>query len=104
MPPRRSANPQATAVRVLFNFNTSSAGNPTVLNVIVNGHVHTVPWPYPDNAQYDWRTFAVTIPVTDLVAGTNVVQLGGDVGLVYSKRRHRVGGRDRRRAGPSWIE
>jgi hypothetical protein len=78
------ANPQATAVRVLFNFTNSANPNPTMLNVIVNGHAHTVPWPYPDTLDNTWRTFAVTIPITDLVAGTNVVQLGGDQPLVTS--------------------
>jgi hypothetical protein len=70
------ANPQASAVRVLFNFYCSAL--PTVLNVTVNGHAHPTPWPYPDQLLNTWRTFAVTIPVTDLVAGTNVVQIGTD--------------------------
>jgi Putative Ig domain len=73
------ASPQATAVRVLFQF--SGEENPVlpkVLNVIVNGHAHSTPWPYPDKLVGTWRTLAVTIPVTDLVAGTNVVQLGAD--------------------------
>ncbi len=74
------ANPQASAARVLFNFNGEAHPDPTVLNVIVNGHSHTVPWPYPDQVQFTWRTFAVTVPLTDLVAGTNVVQLGADTG------------------------
>ena len=42
------------------------------------------PWPYPDTLQYTWRTFAVTIPITDLVPGTNVVQLGSDQPMVTS--------------------
>jgi hypothetical protein len=73
------ANPQATGVRVLFQF--SGEENPVlpkVLNVVVNGHAHSTPWPYPDKLVGTWRTLAVTIPVTDLVAGTNVVQLGAD--------------------------
>jgi hypothetical protein len=77
------ANPQAAAVRVLFNFSSSMGPNPTALNVIVNGHAHTVPWPFHDNIQ-GWRTYAVTIPITDLVAGTNVVQLGATVEEVFS--------------------
>ena len=76
------ANPNAAAVRVLFNFFLETSA--TVLNVTVNGHAHQVPWPFPDNATFTWRTFAVTIPVTDLVAGTNVVQLGADQNLVSS--------------------
>jgi hypothetical protein len=78
------ANPQAAAVRVLFNFTGEVNPNPTVLNVIVNGHSHSAPWPYPDQRQNTWRTFAVTIPIADLVTGTNVVQLGGDTPLLFS--------------------
>jgi len=78
------ANPQAEAVRVLFNFTAETSQNPQILNVIVNGHSHSAPWPYPDQLQNTWRTFAVTIPIADLVAGTNVVQLGSDVPLLVS--------------------
>lgn len=70
------ANPQAAAVRVLFNF--SHQDTPTVLNVIVNGHAHPTPWPYPDTDAFAQRTLAVTIPITDLVPGTNVVQIGSN--------------------------
>jgi hypothetical protein len=52
--------------------------------VIVSGHVHSSPWPYPDQIIHSWRTFAVTIPITDLIAGTNVVQLGADKAEVFS--------------------
>jgi hypothetical protein len=76
------ANPNPAAVRVLFNF--LAQPNPTVLNVVINGHTHSVPWPYPDQTANTWRTFAVTIPVTDLVPGTNVVQLGTDQTTVTS--------------------
>jgi hypothetical protein len=72
------ANPQASAVRVLFNFTNELSPNATVLNVTVNGHANPTPWPYPDTLQNTWRTFAVTIPITQLVPGTNVVQLGSD--------------------------
>ena len=78
------ANPQAAAPEVLFNFNGAVYPNPTSLNVIVNGHAHTVPWPYPDQLTQTWRTYAVTIPLTDLVAGTNVVQLGADMAQIFS--------------------
>lgn len=78
------ANPQATAARVLFSFNSEQGANPTSLNVIVNGHAHSVPWPYPDNSNTDWKTFAVTVPLTDLVAGTNTVLLGSNVQEVFA--------------------
>jgi hypothetical protein len=77
-------NPQASAVRVLFNFRNVFSPIPTVLNVTVNGHAHPTPWPYPDALPNTWRTFAVTIPITDLVPGTNVVQLGSDQSMVTS--------------------
>lgn len=82
--PGLPANPQAAAARVLFSFNSENRPNPTVINVTVNGHVHSVPWPYPDQLIYSWRTFAVTIPLTDLIAGTNVVQLGSNVAEVFA--------------------
>jgi hypothetical protein len=68
------ANPQAAVVRVLFNFFHYTP--PATINVVVNGHAHSTPWPYPDSLPMGWRTLAVTVPITDLVAGTNVVQLG----------------------------
>lgn len=78
------ANPQATAVRVLFNFTNIFAPIPTTINVTVNGHAHSVGWPYPDTIQNTWRTFAVTVPITDLVTGTNVVQIGTDQATITS--------------------
>jgi hypothetical protein len=39
------ADPQAAAVRVLFNFFNQFSPIPTMLNVIVNGNAHTAPWP-----------------------------------------------------------
>jgi hypothetical protein len=76
------ANPQAAAARVLFNFYHESPVR--TLNVIVNGHAHPTPWPFPDTQAYRWRTYAVTIPISDLVSGTNVVQLGSDQSMVTS--------------------
>jgi hypothetical protein len=76
------ANPKAAAVRVLFNFYQQSPAK--TLNVIVNGHAHPTPWPFPDTQTFMWRTYAVTIPITDLVPGTNVVQLGSDQAMITS--------------------
>lgn len=74
--PNMPANRQAAVVRVLFNFFHELP--PTTVTVTVNGHAHSVPWPYSDQSFGRWRTYAVTIPVTDLVAGTNVVTIGAD--------------------------
>lgn len=70
------ANPNPTLVRLMFNFATTLI--PTQINVTVNGHSHTQSWPYPDSAQATWRTDAITIPVSDLVAGMNAVTIGAD--------------------------
>jgi hypothetical protein len=76
-------NPNPALVRVAFDFfDDGCCADPTVINVIVNGHAHPTPWPYPDTMNNSWRTLAVTIPVSDLVAGTNVVQLGADQPLI----------------------
>jgi len=76
------ANPQAAAVRVLFNFFHFDPFS--TLNVTVNGHAYSTPWPYPDRIQNTWRTFAITISLSDLVPGTNVVQFSSDQALVTS--------------------
>jgi hypothetical protein len=78
------ANPNASAVRVLFNLTEEMNPIPTVINVVVNGHAHPTKWPYPDSTTNTWRTMAVTVPVSDLVPGTNVVQLGADRPLATS--------------------
>jgi len=70
------AAPTAAAVRVLFNFFHWDA--PTVLNLTINGHSHVAPWPYPERQGFTWRTLAVSIPITDLVPGTNAVTIGAD--------------------------
>jgi hypothetical protein len=64
----------ADAVRVLFNF--FHYDHPNNLTVTVNGHVHPTAWPYPDTNGFTWRTLDVVIPQSDLVTGTNTVQLG----------------------------
>jgi hypothetical protein len=69
---------------VLFDFNEGCGANPTTLNLIVNGNAISVPWPYPDQLECTWRTYAVTVPLTDLVVGTNVVQLGANVAEVFA--------------------
>lgn len=74
--------PTAESVRVLFNFFHEDA--PSVLNLTVNGHPHVVPWPYPETQGFTWRTLAVSIPITDLVPGTNMVTIGANRTVVTS--------------------
>jgi hypothetical protein len=74
---------KASAARVLFNLQSDPSANPSTLNVIVNGHAHSVAWPFPDQIK-GWRTYAVTVPITDLIQGTNTVQLGANTAMVYA--------------------
>jgi hypothetical protein len=74
------ANPNPAAVLVLFNFWHGTP--PTTFTITVNSNVYTVPWPYPDMTNGVYRSYAVTISVTALVPGTNVVQIGADQLLV----------------------
>jgi hypothetical protein len=76
------ANPTADAVRVLFNFTDNT--NPSVINIIVNGQAHAMPWPYPDNGASSWRTLSYVVPISDLVVGENTVQIGGDQTMITS--------------------
>jgi hypothetical protein len=71
------ANPQAAAVRVLFNYLSGSFIQPQNFTLIVNGHDHgPIPSPFTTQQDWNWKTHAVTIPISDLQAGTNVVQIG----------------------------
>jgi hypothetical protein len=72
----------ADVVRLMFNFYHYDA--PTVLTLTVNGNSHTVPWPYPDRDGWTWRTFAVAVPIAELVEGTNVVTIGADTFIATS--------------------
>jgi hypothetical protein len=74
---------KASAARILFNLQSDPSANPSTLNVIVNGHAHNVAWPFPDQIK-GWRTYAVTVPITDLTQGTNTVQLGANTAMVYA--------------------
>lgn len=51
----------------------------TTMQVTVNGHLHSYPWPFvdslPDGRDISPRTFAVPIATSDLVVGTNVVKI-----------------------------
>ena len=76
------AGPAAAAVRVLFNFFHYDA--PTVLTLTINGHSHVVPWPYPERQGFTWRTIAASIPLANLVPGTNEVAIGADQTVITS--------------------
>jgi hypothetical protein len=70
-----NVNPTARQAWVTFNVYWYSA--PLALTVTINGHPHL--WADPDpntvNHRYQWHFIAAQIPLTDLVAGTNTVQI-----------------------------
>lgn len=76
------ATRNAAAARVVFNAYSYTAG--IAYRVTVNGHAHTITWPFPDQQTFTWRTFAYTIPLTDLITGTNTVQIGATDAIVSS--------------------
>jgi hypothetical protein len=80
--PGMPASPTAAAVRVLFNFFDYT--NPATIAVTVNGHAHSLAYPYPDNLTFTWRTIDLQIPLEDLVAGTNVVTIGSAQAMLTS--------------------
>lgn len=66
---------QASASLLMFSFYHYTA--PITFTYTVNGHQHTAPWPYPDSNGITWRTIALPVPLSDLVAGTNAVSISG---------------------------
>jgi hypothetical protein len=76
------ANPQAAAALVFFDYNyDQSQPKPTTINVIVNGHAHSGTVPYQPLIWGQTYTTGIPIALSDLVAGTNTVQIGADQGL-----------------------
>ena len=74
--PNVSGVPNAAAALLTFNFFHYDA--PQTLNYSVNGHAHSVAWPYPDRSFLSWRTLGASVPVSDLVTGTNMVSISSD--------------------------
>ena len=71
-----------TAQYVLVNFYPFQKVAPTVR---VNGGAwQTLAWPYPDSITYSWRTIAISVPASDIHAGTNTIEFQGGKQLVLS--------------------
>jgi hypothetical protein len=51
---------------------------PNVITYVVNDHLHTATWPYPEATAGTWRTLAVPVPLSEVVAGTNTVSIWSD--------------------------
>ncbi len=62
---------QAARPALLLNFAHYDA--PLTFTYAINGHQHTMAWPYPELRTYTWRTLELPIDVGDLVAGPNLI-------------------------------
>lgn len=66
------------AAAALLTFNFFHYAAPSTITYVVNGHSHSVAWPYPETTGGTWRTLAVPVPLADVVAGTNTVSVAFD--------------------------
>jgi hypothetical protein len=73
----------ASAALLTLNFQNFSA--PIALSYSLNGYpAHTQAWPYPDNTTNTWRTTALPVPLNEVVAGTNTIQISANDTLVFA--------------------
>ena len=66
----QSAISQASGGLLLFDFYSRAV---IPMNVTVNGHNVSEPWPYPDSQAYSFRPVAIQVPLSDLVSGANTI-------------------------------
>jgi hypothetical protein len=71
--PNVSGMSRASSALLTFNFYHYTP--PKSLTYVVNGRTHSVAWPFPDRQGYTWRTLAVPVPLSEIVAGTNSVNV-----------------------------
>jgi hypothetical protein len=64
---------QAAGAIVTLNYFATATSD---IMYRVNGNAwQTMTWPFPDNATYVWRTIAMPVPLTEVHAGTNTLDL-----------------------------
>jgi hypothetical protein len=80
--PNVSGIAQASAGLLTYTFYSYS--EVTINYRLNNGPWHAVPWPYPDNTTYSWRTLAVPINLSEVQTGTNTVQFRASGGAVIA--------------------
>jgi hypothetical protein len=66
-------NGVANAAGALVTFNFYAETVLGTLNVAVNGHAISIPWPYPDVTEDSDRTVAIPVPLADVVTGNNTL-------------------------------
>lgn len=74
----------AAAQAALLTFNFFPYTAPTTLTYVINGHSHSVNWPYPETTGASWRTLAVPVVPSELVTGTNTVSITSNQAMVVS--------------------
>lgn len=74
--PGIGADKIANASAAILTLNYGPQGS-TTLTYRVNGNTwHTQAWPFPDNgSNWSWRTIAMPVPLSELVAGNNAVEI-----------------------------
>jgi len=64
----------------LFEFGFWYAASPPFsIGYAINGHEHTLAWPYPETESYTPRTIAVPLDLAELRAGTNTLTISPPV-------------------------
>lgn len=80
-----SGTSAAAAAILTFNF-VPTGQTPPSLEYVVNGHPHSVAWPYSDapcSGCTTMRTLAVPVPLGDIVEGTNIVGVSASEAMMY---------------------
>jgi hypothetical protein len=74
--PTIGADKIAQASGALLTLNFGPQGTTTLTYRLNGGAWHTQAWPYADNgSNWSWRTLAVPVPLTDVKAGPNTVEI-----------------------------
>jgi hypothetical protein len=60
----------AAGALLVFNFYSQSV---IPLHVAINGHDISEPWPFPDRTTFSPRTIGIPVPLSDVVAGDNLI-------------------------------
>src|SRR6266567_564861 len=75
------ANPNSgTGALLTFGF-WSAATPPFNLNYSINGHAHTLAWPYPDKESLTPKTLAIPLNLSEVQAGSNTLTIGAPVAM-----------------------
>lgn len=76
LPIDSTALSNATAALLTYNFWSEQAG--FTLNVNINGHAHSIPYPFSGNRSFSPDSYALAIPTSDLVTGPNTITFSTD--------------------------